>query len=61
MEPKDGPIVLSEPYLTKFQLQEACRVHTGVYHIHAKNDSGSDEAELELVVLGECYVIFDGW
>ncbi|XP_047491377.1 twitchin-like isoform X5 [Penaeus chinensis] len=44
-------IVQSEDYLTKITINDAERKHTGKYHIHAKNDSGSDEVEVEIVVL----------
>lgn len=43
----------SEDYLTKITINDSERRHTGMYHIHAKNESGSDEAEVEIVVLGE--------
>lgn len=46
-------VVQNEDYLTKFTLNDCERRHTGIYKIHAKNDSGSDEADLEIVVLGE--------
>lgn len=50
-------VVHCEDYLTKFTINDAERKHTGIYKIHAKNDSGSDEAEVEIVVLGECKVL----
>lgn len=53
MESGANYIVQSEDYLTKITINDAERKHTGMYHIHAKNESGSDEAEVEIVVLGE--------
>ncbi|KAK7065507.1 Immunoglobulin like [Halocaridina rubra] len=44
-------IIQGEDHLTKFNITEAERSQTGIYTISAKNDSGSDEATLELVVL----------
>lgn len=53
METSANYVVQNEDYLTKFTLNDCERRHTGIYKIHAKNDSGSDEADLEIVVLGE--------
>ncbi|KAG1672466.1 Twitchin [Nymphon striatum] len=39
-------------YNTQFHLLRATRKETGVYKIIATNDSGSDEAEVEIMVLG---------
>jgi len=43
----------SEDYKTTFVLQKAKRPDTGIYTITAKNDSGSDKADVEIVVLSE--------
>ena len=53
-------IIQGEDYLTKITINDCERRHTGIYKIHAKNDSGTDEADLEIVVLGESWsaVIF---
>lgn len=40
-------------YNTKFHLLRATRKETGIYKIIATNDSGSDEAEVEIMVLGK--------
>lgn len=44
--------IQSEEHLTTFLLRKAKRSDTGVYKIFAKNDSGTDEAEMELIVIG---------
>ena len=54
-------MVQGEDYLTKLTVNDCERKHTGIYKITAKNDSGTDEAELEIVVLGEyqsCIIIY---
>lgn len=43
----------SEDYKTTFILQKAKRTDSGMYTITAKNDSGTDKAEVEIVVLSE--------
>lgn len=45
--------IQSEEHLTTFLLRKAKRSDTGVYKIVAKNDSGTDEAEMELIVIGK--------
>lgn len=40
-----------EPYKTTFLLQKAVRADKGAYKLTAKNDSGTDEADLEIEVL----------
>lgn len=45
--------VQNEDYLTKITIADAQRKHSGTYHIHAKNESGSDEAEVDFIILGE--------
>lgn len=57
METGGNYIVQNEDYLTKFTINDCERKHTGIYKIHAKNDSGSDEADLEIVVLGESQLL----
>lgn len=42
----------NEDYNTKLQLTETTRKDTGTYRIKAINDSGQDEAEVEIIVLG---------
>lgn len=53
VETSGNYIIQGEDYLTKITINDCERRHTGIYKIHAKNDSGSDEADLEIVVLGE--------
>lgn len=43
----------NEPNLTTFLLKKGERSDTGIYKITAKNDSGTDVAELDLIVIGE--------
>ena len=43
----------NEDYNTKIQLSETERKNTGFYTIKAENSSGSDEARVEVVILGE--------
>lgn len=43
----------NEPNLTSFLLKKAVRGDTGIYKITAKNDSGTDVTELDLIVVGE--------
>lgn len=47
----------SEEYKTTFILQKAKRSDSGIYTITAKNDSGTDKADVEIVVLSELIVI----
>lgn len=42
----------NEDYNTKVQLSNTSREDTGKYTIKAVNDSGSDEAEVEIIILG---------
>lgn len=58
METSGNYIIQNEDYLTKFTITEAERRHTGIYKINAKNDSGTDEADLEIVVLGEYHMLY---
>lgn len=46
----------SEEYKTTFILQKAKRSDSGIYTITAKNDSGTDKADVEIVVLSELNV-----
>lgn len=50
-------IVESEDYKTTFILKKAQRGDTGVYSITAKNSSGTDVAEVEIIVL--CKYLLD--
>jgi hypothetical protein len=43
----------SEEYKTTFILQKAKRSDSGIYTVTAKNDSGTDKAEVEIVVLSK--------
>lgn len=43
----------NEDYLTKLQLINPSRQHTGKYTIKAVNDSGQDEADVEINILGK--------
>lgn len=47
----------NEDYKTTFVLQKAKRSDSGTYTITAKNDSGTDKADVEIVVLSEWIVI----
>lgn len=50
--------IRSEDHLTTIFLRKSKRSDTGIYKIVAKNDSGTDEAELELIVIGkELFII----
>lgn len=45
----------NEDYNTKVTFTNTCRADTGKYTIKAVNDSGSDEAEVEIIIQGEYY------
>lgn len=47
----------SEDYKTTFVLQKAKRSDSGIYTITAKNDSGTDKADVEIVVLSEFKIL----
>lgn len=49
----DRLTIQSEEHLTTMILRKAKRSDTGIYTIFAKNDSGTDEAELDLIVIGK--------
>ena len=49
----DRLIIENEPYHTSFWLQKTKRSDTGVYKIMAKNDTGVDNAEVEICVLSK--------
>ncbi len=50
----DNRISIENPdYLSKFAISKAERKHSGKYRITAKNSSGSDEAEVEVLVLSK--------
>ena len=42
-----------DDHQTTFYLKQAKRSDTGIYKITAKNDSGTDTAELDLIVVGK--------
>ena len=44
----------NEDYNTRLQISSTSRKQSGKYLIKAVNDSGEDEAELEVNILGEC-------
>lgn len=54
---KDGGKVNceTEPYRSKLSIINCDKRETGTYKIRAENSQGSDEATVELTVLGECY------
>jgi Immunoglobulin I-set domain. len=56
---ENGPTVKieNEDYNTKIQLSETTRKNTGTYTIKAENSSGSDEAPVEVIILGKQHVI----
>ena len=43
----------NEDYNTRLQISDTSRKQTGKYVIRAVNDSGSDEAEIDITILGE--------
>ena len=45
-------------YNTKFTLKDSLRKNSGIYKIVAENVHGKDEAEVEIVVLGERLACF---
>lgn len=50
----DREVSIENPdYMSNFHIQHAQRKHAGVYKITAKNSSGVDEAEVEVVILGK--------
>lgn len=49
----DRLTIANEPYFTSFILSKAKRSDTGVYRVFAKNDSGTDEVNVEIVVLSK--------
>lgn len=50
-------VIEDEPNLTSFHLKKPERSDTGIYKITAVNDSGTDTADLDLIVIGENYFI----
>jgi hypothetical protein len=46
----------NEDYNTKIQLSETTRKNTGIYTVKAENSSGSDEATVEVIILGKQHV-----
>ena len=59
LEKGDHYSIIVEDYLTKFTIHDSERKHSGVYTISAENSSGSDEATVEIVVLGRCILIME--
>ena len=53
LETKDEVTVDAEDYKTKLVVNPANRSHNGVLYIKAENNSGKDEAFVEIVVLGK--------
>lgn len=47
----------NEDYNTKLQIFETSWKNTGIYTLKAENDSGVDEATVEVTVLGMCLFI----
>lgn len=45
--------ITNEPYKTSFVISKVKRSDTGVYRVFAKNDSGTDEVEVEVCVLSK--------
>jgi len=41
-----------EPYNSKLAISDTTRTNTGIYTLKAENDSGKDEAEVEVIILG---------
>lgn len=46
--------VANAEYVSNIICRESARKDTAVYTITVTNDHGSDSAEIELVVLGQC-------
>lgn len=46
-------VIENEEYKTTFILKKAKRGDTGIYTVTAKNSSGTDTAELEIIVLSK--------
>ena len=53
LENRDNLTIDSEDYRTKLSVFMATRKDTGTYVIKAENDSGKDEAEVQVTVLGK--------
>lgn len=53
MKDVDTLKVKMEPRTGRIYIKEALRKHTGIYKLTVTNSSGSDEADVELVVLGK--------
>jgi hypothetical protein len=50
--------IVNVDYNTKYILTDALRKYSGLYKIVAVNQHGRDEAELDLVILGACYTLY---
>lgn len=53
LESKDNVNIELEDYKTKLSITLITRKQTGTYTIKAENDSGKDEASIEITVLGK--------
>ena len=53
LESRDNLTIDSEDYRTKLSVFMATRKDTGTYVIKAENDSGKDEADVSVTVLGK--------
>ena len=45
--------IINVDYNTKFDIKEAKRAQSGMYKIIATNEHGKDEADVEIVILGQ--------
>lgn len=48
--------IVSIDYNTKLDIKESKRLNSGIYKIIATNEHGKDEAEVEIVVLGNIFI-----
>lgn len=53
VETKDNVEVINVDYNTKLNINDAQRKDSGLYKIIAENEHGKDEAQVEIIVLGE--------
>lgn len=61
METGEGIKIENEDYNTRMTLTETSWKNTGVYTLKAVNDSGVDEATVEITVLGKLPVKLLNW
>lgn len=57
LETSPGMKLENEDYNTRLQIFDTTWKNTGVYTLKAENDSGVDEATVEITVLGELFFI----